>query len=84
MDGQGRVPSFEILTRDQGMAKSDTLRQGQTRGETDTDDGQGLEASPSHRQLESPDAKGSAQAPAKASDGHTLVRLQIVSYYISS
>ncbi|KAH3181377.1 hypothetical protein KXV92_007812, partial [Aspergillus fumigatus] len=31
MDGQGRVPSFEILTRDKGMAKSDTLSQGQTR-----------------------------------------------------
>jgi hypothetical protein len=81
MDRQGRVRSFEILTRDQGMAKIDTLRQGQTRGETDADDYQGLEASPSHRQLEALDANGCAQAPEKASDGHTLVRLQ--SYYIS-
>jgi hypothetical protein len=79
MDGQGRVPSFEILTRDQGMAKSDTLHQGQTRGETDADDGQGLEASSSHRQLEALDANVCAQS-AKASDSHTIVSFQIDSY----
>ncbi|KAH2362276.1 hypothetical protein KXV98_005629 [Aspergillus fumigatus] len=61
MDGQGRVPSFEILTRDKGMAKSDTLSQGQTRGETDADDGQGLEASPPHRHLEALDANGTSR-----------------------
>ncbi|KAF4231528.1 hypothetical protein CNMCM8980_005232 [Aspergillus fumigatiaffinis] len=54
------------------MAKSDTPRQGQVRGETDADDGQGLEAPPSHGQLEALDAKGCAQASAKTSDGHTM------------
>jgi hypothetical protein len=63
------------------MAKSDALRQGQTRGETDADDGQGLEASPPHRRLEARDANGCAQASAKTSDGHTIVSLQIDSYY---
>lgn len=81
MDGQGRVPSFEILTCDKGMAKSDTLSQGQTRGETDANDGQGLEAIPPHRHLEALDANGCAQASAKTSDGRTTVSLQIDSYY---
>ncbi|GFF60985.1 hypothetical protein IFM51744_10549 [Aspergillus udagawae] len=72
MDGQGRVQSPEILTPDQGMAKTDTLRQGQTQGETDADDGQGLEASPSHRQSEALDANGAAQASAKTSGCHTI------------
>ncbi|GIJ92726.1 hypothetical protein Asppvi_002004 [Aspergillus pseudoviridinutans] len=72
MDEQGRVPSFEALTRDQGtVTKSNTLHQGRTQGETGADDGQGLETSPSHR-LEALGANTSAQESAKASDGHTM------------